>query len=139
MRRDERGSVLMLMPAAVLVFVVLGALVVDAALVYRAEREVASLAAAAANDAAGAALDLDEWYRDGSVVLDDRVARDIAARRVGAGAFDASLVSVAVVGDRITVTVRGRADHVFADAIPGAPGGTDVEASATATAVRSDP
>ena len=127
----------MLMPAAVLVFVVLGALVVDAAIVYRAEREVASLAAAAANDAAGAALDLDEWYRDGSVVLDDGVARDVAARRIAFGGFEADLVSVDVAGDRITVVVRGRADHLFADAIPGAPGGTDVEASATATATRS--
>lgn len=127
----------MLMPAAVLVFVVLGALVVDAALVYRAEREVASLAAAAANDAAGAALDLDEWYRDGSVVLDDGVARDVALRRIAVGGFEADLVDVDVAGDRVTVVVRGRADHLFADAIPGAPGGTDVEASATATATRS--
>jgi len=127
----------MLMPAAVLVFLVLGALVVDAALVYRAEREVAALAASAANDAAGAALDLDEWYRDGSVVLDGAVARDVASRRVRVGGFAAELVDVVVEGDRVTVVVRGRADHVFADAIPGAPGGTDVEASATATAARS--
>ena len=127
----------MLMPAAVLVFVVLGALVVDAALVYRAEREVASLAAAAANDAAGAAVDLDAWYRDGSLVLDAGAARAVAAERVAAGGFDAELVAVDVDGDRVAVTVRGRAEHVFADAVPGAPGGTDVEASATATATRS--
>lgn len=127
----------MLMPAAVLVFVVLGALVVDAALVYRAEREVASLAAAAANDVAGAAVDLDAWYRDGSLVLLPGVAREIAGRRVAGGAFEAEVVDVVVAGDRVTVVVRGRAEHLFADAVPGAPGFTAVEASATATPTRS--
>lgn len=133
----ERGSVLMLMPAAVLVLVVLGSLVVDAALVYRAEREVASLAAAAANDAAGAAVDLDAWYLDGTLALTPGVAESVVARRVAGGRFDAEVVDVVVVGDRVTVVVRGRAEHLFADAIPGARGWTDVEASATATATRS--
>jgi hypothetical protein len=132
----ERGSVLMLMPAAVLVFVVLGALVVDAALVYRAEREVSSLAAAAANDAAGAAVDLDSWYRDGTLRLDPAAAATVVRDRVAAGRFGAEVVRVEVAGDRVTVVVRGRAEHLFAKALPGAPGGTDVEASATATAVR---
>lgn len=133
----ERGSVLMLMPAAVLVFVVLGALVVDAALVYRGEREVASLAAAAANDAAGAAVDLDAWYRDGTLALTPTVAEAVAVQRVRGGRFQAEVVGVTVAGDRVTVVVRGRADHLFADAIPGAKGWTAVEASATATATRS--
>lgn len=127
----------MLMPAAVLVFVVLGSLVVDAALVYRAEREVASLAAAAANDAAGAAVDLDAWYRDGTLALTPSVARDVAARRVATGAFDAEVVDVIVIGDRVTVVVRGRAEHLFADALPGGRGSTAVEATAVATAARS--
>jgi hypothetical protein len=132
----ERGSVLMLMPAAVLVFVVLGALVVDAALVYRAEREVASLAAAAANDAAGAAVDLNAWYLDGTLVLTPAVASSVAADRVAGGRFEAQVVDVRVDGDRVTVVVGGRADHLFADAIPGARGWTEVEASATATAIQ---
>ena len=57
--RDERASVLMLMPAAVLVFIVLGALCVDFASVYGAKRELSNAAAAAANDVASQALDVD--------------------------------------------------------------------------------
>ena len=49
---DERGSVLMLMPVAVLIFLVLGALCVDFGSVFTVKRELSNAAAAAANDAA---------------------------------------------------------------------------------------
>src|SRR5438552_3809411 len=62
---EERGSVLMLMPAAVLVFLVLGALCVDFGSAYDAQRELASAATAAANDAAGRAIDVELLYTTG--------------------------------------------------------------------------
>lgn len=71
------------MPAAVLVFLVLGALAVDAAAVFLAQRYLANAASAAANDAASQAVDLDRFYADGSVRL---LALD--AQRVAAAAVD---------------------------------------------------
>src|SRR3712207_1178709 len=47
--RDETGSALILMPAAVLVLVILAAIAVDAAIMFLGERELAAATAAAAN------------------------------------------------------------------------------------------
>lgn len=138
-RRDERGSVLMLMPAAVLVFLVLGAICVDFGSVYTAQRELANAAAAAANDVATQAIDLDHFYATGDVrILGDR-ARTIAERSVAAKGLDhldASVADVAIdaTGTHVTVTVHGRAHYLFAKAVPGGRDGTDVETSSEAEA-----
>ena len=136
---DERASALLLMPAAVLVFVVLGAIGFDFAVVFLAEREVADLAAAAANDAAGIAVDHDRIYADGTVSLDP-----VRARAVGSAAVaDAQLehlsavtatVAVASGVPVVTVSVAATVARPFAAALPGGPDVTRVQASATATA-----
>ena len=54
--RRSRGSVLMLMPAAVLIVLLLGAIAVDSAIVYLRQRQAENIAFDAANDAAGAGL-----------------------------------------------------------------------------------
>ena len=136
----QRGSVLMLMPAAVLIFVVLGAIGLDFALVFMAERDVANAAAAAANDVATAALDRDELYRSGSLRLDPGAARSVASASVdGAGLrhLRELTTTVAVTPGRpvVRVTVAARVPHLFARAVPGGPQSTAVEASAVATAV----
>ena len=139
----ERGSALMLMPAAVLVFVVLGAIAVDFSVAFLGEREVSNAAAAAANDAAGAALDQDRFYADGAVRLDPGVADRVGRTAVAAAGLDGLRdvqVRVAVATDApvVTVTVSGRIPYVFAKALPGGPDGARVEASATATAQEDD-
>ena len=135
----ERGSVLMLMPAAVLVLAILGGLAADVAQVYLAERELSSAAAAAANDAATLALDLDGFYETGEIQLLEDRARQVALRSVaakGLGRFGAQVESVDVSSDgrSVTVVVSGRSPHLFAKALPGRSDGTDVSASAVAEA-----
>lgn len=137
---DERGSVLVLMPVAALVFVILGALALDATVLFMAERELAGAAAAAANDAVTAAIDEEAFYATGCVAVApdeaaDVVRRSVAAKRLGDGGIDLSPPDVEVVdGSRVTVTLRGRAPHVFTKALPGGPASTAVAATATATA-----
>ncbi len=139
----ERGSALMLMPAAVLVFVVLGAIAVDFAVAFLAEREVSNAAAAAANDAAGAALDRDRFYADGAIRLDPAVAASVGRSAVAAAGLDDLedldvRVQVASDAPEVTVTVSARATYVFAKALPGGPDGVEVEATATALAEEDD-
>lgn len=134
-RVDERGSVLVLMPAAVLVLLVLGALAVDAAAVFLAQRQLANAASAAANDAATQAVDLDRFYSDGSVGLAPPDAQRVASATVERLGLDhlSDVRPVATVrGDVVEVTVSARAHPVFAPALPG--GADTVAVAATAAA-----
>jgi Flp pilus assembly protein TadG len=127
--------VLVLMPAAVLVFLVLGALAVDAAAVFLAQRHLANAASAAANDAASQAVDLERFYADGSVRLLALDAQRVAAATVERLRFDhlSDVRPVATVrGDVVEVTVSARARQVFAPAIPGGPDTVAVAATAVA-------
>jgi len=120
-RGPDRGSFLALVPAAVLVLVILGAIAVDSAIAFLGQREVSNAAAAAANDAAGAALSDDAFYRSGLLVVDEARARSVAAHAVAARAprrVEVESVDVAVAGDEVCVTVRGRVPYVFSRALP---------------------
>ena len=136
----ERGSVLLLAPAAVLVVVVLGAIAVDLSIVFLGEREAVSLAVAAANDAATAALNEDVFREHGTFELDEARARRIVVASLAAASteledieFDITFPTVE--GEpAIRVVVRGTVRYVFAPAIPGTPHRAAVEASATAVA-----
>jgi hypothetical protein len=134
----ERGSVLMLVPAAVLVLLALASLAVDSAVVFLAQRQAGDAAAAAANDAAGAGLSDAVFYAKGDVVLDPRLATSVAADSIAARGTGLDLVgppSVAVAGRQVCVTVRVRVRYLFAPAIPGVPRATTVTARATASAI----
>jgi Flp pilus assembly protein TadG len=134
----ERGSVLALLPAAVLVFLVLGALAVDFAHAWSAERQMANAAAAAANDVASRAIDLDLLYETGELRLRPDRAASIAAdslARQGVDRLSAVVTSVEVDGGTVVVTVAGWSPYLFAAAVPGGPDGVAVEATARATAV----
>ena len=126
----ERGSVLTLMPAAALIFVVLGALAVDSALAFLGEREASNAAAAAANDAAAAAVDPSTFYGEGDVRLDPAVARRVALAAADTIGLEQLSVDVVVTPGRpeVTVTVRGRVELLFR------PGSVEVQATAVATA-----
>ena len=87
-RRPDRGSVLMLLPACVLVVIVLASIAVDMAMVHLRQREALDLAASAANDAVTAGAD-PARLRAGGFDLDagavqatvDRHRRGLARRR----------------------------------------------------------
>ena len=139
-RWAERGSVLMLMPAAVMIVIVLGSIAVDFAIAFLGEREALSLATAAANDAATAALDQDRFREAGEFVLDHDRARRVVDATLSASSSELHDVVVEVTfpvidgTEGVRVVVSGTVDYVFARAIPGAPDGMAVEASATAVA-----
>lgn len=140
MLRRERGSVLLLVPAGVLVLVVLGSLAVDFAIAFLGEREVASLASAAANDAATAAVDRAHLRATGEFRIDEALAREVVASTLAASShevdLDAAEVEVLDLDGEPAVRVRltGRIGYVFAKAIPGAPESAQVGASAVAVA-----
>lgn len=116
--RLERGSVLMLMPAAVLIMLLLGAIAVDSAIVYLGQRQAYNVAFDAANDAAGAGLDLDAARTRGEVVYDPDRVEALAAQAVGAaGIADLEMVSALVEGADVVVTVRRTVKHLFVQAL----------------------
>lgn len=131
--RSERGSSLMLMPAAVLVFVVLGAFCVDFAAVHLGQRELVTAAQGAANDAAGVGFDEAGFYDGGAVTLDPARARRAAVASLAANAPDAEIVgfSVDVGGATVEVELTLAVETVFAKALPGAPDTIEVTARAT--------
>lgn len=139
LRRGERGSVLILMPVAALIFIILGSLAVDATVLFLAERELANAAAAAANDAATRAIDLDLFYERGCIALDPELAEEVvgtsvAAKQLGQDGFELALPEVETQGREVTVTLIGQAPYIFSKALPGAPEEATVSATATAVA-----
>lgn len=133
----QRGSVLMLMPAGVLIVLLLGAISFDLSLVFLRQRQASSVAVDIANDLTSASFDERTFRETGAFALDadraDTLGRALADQSDLAGrvvAFDVEVIGAD--GVRVTLTVR--VDYVFAKAIPGAADGTTVTASATAVA-----
>lgn len=129
----------MLMPAVVLILVVLGAIAVDSATIFLAQRELVNAAAAAANDAAAAAMDDAAFYEDGDVVIDAARAREVAlsalAARSVSGVTIVGAPEVLVDGDRVQISIRGSVPLVFSPAVPGVRADITIAATASATAV----
>ena len=136
----DRGSVLLLVPAGVLVVIVLASIAVDFGIAFLGEREVASLAAAAANDAATAAVDEEHLRETGEFRLDPDVVDDVVAATLASSSSEVDLeppqVEVTIVDGEPAVRVRltGTVDYVFAPALPGGPERVEVSASAIAVA-----
>ncbi len=115
--RSTRGSVLMLMPAAVLIVLLLGAIAVDSAIVYLGQRQAYNVAFDAANDAAGAGFDADTARRTGEIVYDPVRVEVLAAEAIAAADIhDLHLVSTSVADDVVSVTVEIEIDHLFLQA-----------------------
>lgn len=133
----ERGSALMLMPAAVLIVVVLAAITVDTAVVHLGRRELVHAADAAANDAVTYGLDEDRFRRGEGYLLDlDRaraaVVSSLEARGLLHRLAEPPRVSFTATNE-VRVELRMRVDYVFARALPGARSAV-VDGRATATA-----
>lgn len=136
---DQRGSVLLLVPAGVLVLVVLGALAVDAALAFLGQRALTDAAAAAANDVAAAAVSDTAFYREGQVALDREAASRVAAEslaRQGLRGVEVTDRSVEVAGAQVCVRLTGRVRYLFSPVVPGVDRFAVVHGRAVATAVQ---
>lgn len=136
--QDERGSVLMLVPAGILVLLLLAAIAIDGAVVWLAQRDLANRAAAVATDIAGAAVDDPTFYGDGDVRLRADAAATYAdlvfsADRLPAG-YEGWDAEVVVAGRAVSVDARAEVRYVFASAIPGLARTAEVRARATAEA-----
>lgn len=120
----------MLMPAAVLVLIVLGAIAVDHAVVFGVQRSLISDAQDAANDAVAYGID-PTAVRSGRLGYDvDRVDR--AVRRSLAAHGSRATVSWHLDGDRIVVELHDEAPRVFGRALPGQRDTVGVNATADA-------
>jgi len=114
---SSHGSVLMLMPAAVLIVLLLGAIAVDSAIVYLRQRQAYNVAFDAANDAAGAGFDLEVAREEGEIVYDpDRVAVIAEEAVAASGLDDVRLVSARPDGTGVVVTVEVTVEHLFVQA-----------------------
>ncbi len=138
----DRGSALMLMPAGLLIVLVLASIAVDMSLVHLRKRQAFELAAAAANDAATAGVDQGLLRTTHDYVLDPERTRAVVTDVVAASDLAPQLarppvvtVTVTGAGTGVRVELALEADYIFADVVPGAPDGTVVTASATATAL----
>ena len=130
----------MLVPAGILVLLVLGAIAVDSAVVFLAQRDLANRTAAAANDIAGAAVDDSAFYEGGGRIELREGPADAftdlvfsADRRPGG--FDDWSADAVTNGRTVTVRAVAEVHLVFAPAVPGASSTATVEARSTAVAV----
>jgi hypothetical protein len=136
-QRGDRASVLMLMPAAVLIVLLLGSIAFDFSLVYLRQRQATNLAIAAANDAAIAGFDPDSFHRDGTFVLDDALVNRAAAGTIAASDAVRSVVAwqSRIVGpNEVEITITIHVDYVFAKALPLASDGMDITVHASGVA-----
>jgi hypothetical protein len=135
---SEAGSVLLLIPACVLVVIVLASIATDMALAHLRQRQAFDLAGAAANDAVTAGVDQD-LLRSGTYDLDPAAVRATVDQAVMASELSPHVVGrpqVTVDDDRIEVSIEVEVEYLFTGAIPGAPGGATVTATASAAAVQ---
>lgn len=128
----------MLVPAAVLVLLVLGAICVDSAVVFLAQRDLANRTAATANDIAGSAVSDSAFYGErGLLFLDDRRASAFARLAFSAdqvpGGYESWAGDATTDGAHVRVEATARVRSIFAKAIPGAPDSTEVHARSEAT------
>jgi hypothetical protein len=134
--RADRGSVLMLMPAAILVVMVLGAIAVDLTAVRLGQRELVAAAGDAANDAVTVGLDEAALRRGAGYRIDPGRAEDAVLASLAAKGILDDLdepPTVIVLGpDSVEVQLARRVPHIFAKALPGAPDDELVRATVTA-------
>ncbi|CAM8629873.1 hypothetical protein MCEKE4_00497 [Acidimicrobiia bacterium] len=135
--RGENGTVLMLMPVAVLIMFVLAAITVDLTAVRAGQQDLLAAATDAANDAATAGLDEAALRSGRGFELDpSRVwlvaVEALATRGVLDNLSSGPDVSINQDGS-VTVSLSKRVPNLFARALPGAPDDKLVLATATAT------
>jgi hypothetical protein len=135
--RGENGTVLMLMPVAVLIMFVLAAITVDLTAVRAGQQDLLAAATDAANDAATAGLDEAALRSGRGFELDPSRVWIVAVEALATRGILDNLSSgpdVSINQDgSVTVSLSRRVPHLFARALPGAPDDKLVLATATAT------
>lgn len=138
----ERGTVLLLFPAAILIMFVLGAIVIDVGLTHVRGDELEAVAGSAANDALGG-LDVVSLRAGRGVRIDDERATALARAGIAAGVLpEAELVDLTVDIDGqgrtvISVTLELTVDLIMAPAI-GDLGSVTLRRTGSATILGSD-
>lgn len=126
----------MLMPAAFLILMVLGAIAVDLTAIRVGQRSLLSSAIDAANDAVTVGLDEDAYRSGEGYRLDpDRVRHAVYAVLYAKGMLHRLTATPTIVihpDGSVTVSLRSEVTHIFARALPGASGPVGVRAEATA-------
>jgi hypothetical protein len=126
----------MLMPAAVMIVMVLGAIAVDLSVVRMGQRELIAAAGDAANDAVTIGLDEAALRAGLGYRLDpERVRAAVDDTLAAKGILDdlAEPPSITIDGDgTVTVRLARRVPHLFAKALPGAPDDELVRTTVTA-------
>jgi len=127
----------MLMPAAVLVLFILGAITFDYAHLYLAKRELQAAAESAANDAITFGIDQAAVRRGDGVRLDNGMVVEAVEASLAAHGSGLHLVTPptveAIGASEVRVTLAGRVDFAFVGAVPGVARSGIVRASASAT------
>ena len=139
-RSSERGSALMLMPAAVLVMLMLSAIAVDSAVVFLAHRRLTAITSAAANDLAVTALP--SQANTGQLTpSNEEVSSQLGAviSRQTSNGLSNLRCHAAASASRVTVGCEATIHYIFASAIPGARHATVVRAQTTSTPIRRRP
>lgn len=138
---SERGSVLLLFPAAFLIVLVLGSIAIDAGVAFMRQRELAAAASAAINDgvtlATADALERGDGVQIDPARLEVAVIESLDRRGILPTLTEAPRITVTAT-DRIEVTLVAHVDYVIAPALPGGRDGVDVRATATARLVVDD-
>ncbi|MGZ4716438.1 MAG: hypothetical protein ACXWCB_07015 [Acidimicrobiales bacterium] len=128
----------MLMPAAVLIVLLLGAIAVDLTVIHLHQRAGISAAGSAANDAVTFGLDQAALRRGDGYHLDpDRVQQAVLESIDAQGLTDDLAAPPRITmtdPDTVTVELDLQADYIFARALPRGPRTTTIHATATATA-----
>lgn len=127
----------MLVPAGMLVILILGAIAVDSAAAFMAQRELINQAAAIANDAVTRAIPAEGLQAGASAspdpaVVDRMVRESLVGRRIGGGTVRAEDIDVQVEGQVVRIRASEDVPKVFATAVPGAPRSARVRATVSA-------
>jgi len=123
----------MLMPAAVLIMLILGAIVIDLTVYRMRASELDNLATSAANDAAGQLAD-GSIYEGGGPTIARDVAERVVAESLAARDLDGVWVrDITVQPDSVSVSLGSEVEMIFAKALPGS--GRTRELTALATAL----
>ncbi len=120
----DRGTVLLMFPAAMLIVLVFGGMAIDVGLSQVRARELQSVAASSANDAL-ASLDIVALRNSGDIRFDQARAQIIVAESIAAGPLPSATIDfVGVQPDALgraefVVTLSLDVDLVIAPALPG--------------------
>ena len=140
----QRGSTLLLFPAALLIMLALAAITVDSAIAFQAQRQLANATAAAANDAATQALSDRAFYLGDRIELSATAVEGIAVDKVrqlidATHHYDLLVTAMATAPAAggcawtVRVTASSRVDELFGKAMPGSDGSVTVRAVSTAS------